>query len=922
MVPSTLCRNVARPRARVNCRSQRTRGHSAPRTVANTKRSPDKPQANKLTRARSASYERPRMTSWGRRVLRGLGAVVRAMAFLLAAGVVVAVASLWYVVHAPDLPTLRSVLARLQEAISGQAISSLDLEARVELPATTLSATAAVQVRFDRPDKRVVYFLLDPGFEIVQITSELGKEQPSSLPWLRLGPLVQVWRGQVGHEQSFRIAYRGTPSLRPSDCRVRTDEVLLPPDCLWYPLDAQGFFSARVRVRLPASWQFVENTSATEVAPRGQWNEYFWQSERLLAGFGLIAGRYRVQERWDGGVRWRVYAPQGDRTNLEAVVTTAQKAYAALLGRFGSPGFSQFSFVLHPELSRAFHDGSGVMAVPRRALSSEDEGFALFAHELAHSWWGATVTGGWLRTATGAQWIIEGFAELASLLATESEYGSAALAKRLVSEFYDPEEQQALIDMTVLDNALPQARARETIYRKGSYVLWMLKNIVGDDAFFSGLRELIQTHWNREVTAAAVQETFERVSQQSLEDFFAAFVRGRATVDFSIDPAGPNRLSVAQVGSASWKWPVTVLVRRGDGTDERRLQVTLPTELPVEAGDHEIIVDPFLEWADLSRSNNRYPRHDDPLWVAAASDGRMTVRGEPFPWSRVRVDWQQVSNSVERKEWEFPRGLAGAPVYDPDHNWFITNVANTSGKLPEIVILEADGSRRLLGRGCSPIPAEHGAVLAAAGSRILRFGPSGRTQTVLDQPGKTIEALVPLPEPERLAFVASDGARSTLFLFDRETAELMPIWAWERALPFVAWSAAEDAFVVGLANGSSWEVWLVPTRENPPRILVANAAMLSDLALDPDGRKIALVAAAERQYPETKRAVFVLDLQDRTVKSWPSDTFDFLRVNWETNDSVLAIARAVPSSGSPVVYPWRRAAFRLRLGSDRPEPLE
>ncbi|MFN8641654.1 MAG: hypothetical protein U0802_08370 [Candidatus Binatia bacterium] len=67
-----------------------------------------------------------------------------------------------------------------------------------------------------------------------------------------------------------------------------------------------------------------------------------------------------------------------------------------------------------PHLLRAFNDGSGLLAIPPRYFHDGRYGYETIAHELAHNWWGATVSERWLAPGTGGEWIVEGFAQYSS----------------------------------------------------------------------------------------------------------------------------------------------------------------------------------------------------------------------------------------------------------------------------------------------------------------------------------------------------------------------------------------------------------------------------------------------------------------------------------------------------------------------------
>ncbi len=64
----------------------------------------------------------------------------------------------------------------------------------------------------------------------------------------------------------------------------------------------------------------------------------------------------------------------------------------------------------------------------------------------------------------------------------------------------------------------------DDVYSKGSIVLHMLRQRLGDEAFFKGVREYVQRFKFREVETDDFRRVMEEVSGQSLERFFEQWV--------------------------------------------------------------------------------------------------------------------------------------------------------------------------------------------------------------------------------------------------------------------------------------------------------------------------------------------------------------------------------------------------------------
>jgi len=137
----------------------------------------------------------------------------------------------------------------------------------------------------------------------------------------------------------------------------------------------------------------------------------------------------------------------------------------------------------------------------------------IVAHEMAHQWWGDYVTlGNWKET-----WLNEGFASYAEALWWEHINGAAGL-RAYMAGFDSRPFCGTLADPTGCDNF------GHTVYDKGAWVLHMLRRIVGDNAFFLGLRNYGFDHQYGNVTSADLKAEMESVSGRSLSAFFDRWV--------------------------------------------------------------------------------------------------------------------------------------------------------------------------------------------------------------------------------------------------------------------------------------------------------------------------------------------------------------------------------------------------------------
>jgi len=147
----------------------------------------------------------------------------------------------------------------------------------------------------------------------------------------------------------------------------------------------------------------------------------------------------------------------------------------------------------------------------------------LFAHEIAHQWFGDSVTeSDWDHT-----WLSEGFATYFTHVYREYTAGRDAMARGLrrdretVVSYFAKNPSSAIVTpaTSTLDNILST-----NSYQKGGWFLHMLRRVVGDEAFWRG----VSTYYARYRDGNALTDDFRRVMEEvsgrPLDAFFRQWV--------------------------------------------------------------------------------------------------------------------------------------------------------------------------------------------------------------------------------------------------------------------------------------------------------------------------------------------------------------------------------------------------------------
>jgi peptidase M1-like protein len=188
------------------------------------------------------------------------------------------------------------------------------------------------------------------------------------------------------------------------------------------------------------------------------------------------------------------------------------------------------------------------------------------AHEVAHQWWGQAI--GWRNYHE--QWLSEGFAQYFAALYAQHQRGDelfGSVLRQLRRWGMDESKQGPVYLGYRLGHIRGESRVfRALIYNKGAAVLHMLRRIVGDDAFFRGIRRFYRTERFQKAGTEDLREAMETESGQSLERFFERWIYGstlpKAKLSYRVE-GDHVVLSVEQVGEI-FDVPVTVTLQYAD----------------------------------------------------------------------------------------------------------------------------------------------------------------------------------------------------------------------------------------------------------------------------------------------------------------------------------------------------------------------
>jgi len=405
----------------------------------------------------------------------------------------------------------------------------LHYDARIEPDVSNKTVKGRVSIRLVAREDRLAALDFDCG----ELVIDAVRAGASAERFERLERVVRVFLSRparAGETREVVFEYHGSPrrGIRVDPEREIVDAVFTASQwmvCVDAPDDRATLHMTLV---LPAKLSNVANGRevARRVLPdRRVAHEWRQDSPVSTYVFGFAAGRFREVTERRGRARLRYLAEKYTDAELRRVFKDTADMIAFYEERSGvAYAGATYTQVLAPggidqEMSgfTVMNEGYG------RGVLADERDVWLGAHELSHQWWGIGVTArDWTHF-----WLNEGVATFIAAAYKERRFGREEYAREIekyrasYEKVRDAGHDKSLV---FADWIRPTGEDRTLVYDKGAYVLHLLREELGERAFWAGLRQYTRKFMGRSVTTPDFQAEMERASGRSLSDFFAKWV--------------------------------------------------------------------------------------------------------------------------------------------------------------------------------------------------------------------------------------------------------------------------------------------------------------------------------------------------------------------------------------------------------------
>jgi aminopeptidase N len=344
---------------------------------------------------------------------------------------------------------------------------------------------------------------------------------------------------------------------------------------------------------------------AANGTPRTRWH---WLQDKPHAAYlvSLIVGKFAivglpadVGPGSPGGVPCYLYAPLGEERTAARVYAKTPAILAAFERAFGEPyPWDKYS----QAIVRRFAPGGmeNTSATTMHDMSLRVPWEDVIAHEASHQW-----TGDLLTCKTWEHvWLNEGWATYSEAIWAEAaapEGRAKRNYQRKVASFITQQriqnaaqapESGGMVSRRWGDPMDAFMRA-DNPYSKGGVVLHMLRQKLGDELFFAGVRRYIDRYKLKEVETDDFRRCLEEVSGLDLEQFFSQWCyrpglpRLQVGVEWTAASAGES----ADAKTSGGELAITIKQTQHIDGDNPAYRFSLPVVLKRDGGDHTVLVD-------------------------------------------------------------------------------------------------------------------------------------------------------------------------------------------------------------------------------------------------------------------------------------------------------------------------------------------
>ncbi|MBP6059756.1 MAG: hypothetical protein KA522_03200 [Candidatus Saccharicenans sp.] len=457
-----------------------------------------------------------------------------------------------------------------------------------------------------------VQFRLNPELQVRQIIDDRNRQLFYSRD--RMRKLLYIYlaeEAKKGQHTSVKILYEGRivpppPLTDVLDFQLRPDfysrdsllydSYLFTQSSEWYPAPAsETYFTFSLKLFVPdnyyglASGQLVAKEpirNEVRIPEQNRLGKYLYKyvSQKPVKYVSFLVGQLRPGPKISGKVKLELFVSRGRLVDDTSDLAEAGKILEYYESLFGDFPYDQLAIVqrfwpteggVSPPGYIVLNEHPSAEGIPPIRIKPDNpvdlsfwSGYFL-AHEIAHQWWGHGLSYATYRD----NWLTEGLSQFSAMLYLQKKYGQKELEEiqKRISRWVRKKSDLGPIILGPRLSYLDFAGYQAIVYDKAALVLFMLKDLLGEDVFFKGLRNFYQSNLFRPARTADFQRSLEEASGLDLKQFFKDWfysealpeVKVKKIIPVDLDKTRPE-LQVRQINRPFF-FPLKIIVETDRG---------------------------------------------------------------------------------------------------------------------------------------------------------------------------------------------------------------------------------------------------------------------------------------------------------------------------------------------------------------------
>ncbi|MGW6520961.1 M1 family metallopeptidase [Streptomyces sp. NPDC054950] len=293
----------------------------------------------------------------------------------------------------------------------------------------------------------------------------------------------------------------------------------------WYPCNDRPADKASylISVTTPSAYSVVAGGRLLTRTTKASTTTWVYEQAAPTSSYlvGLSIGKYQTVLLGDpglGGIPQHGHLPAELLAEFSRDFARQPGMMHLFQQLFGPYPFDEYAVVVTEEALDVPVEAQGLSLFGANHVDGARSSERLVAHELAHQWFGNSVSiADWRHI-----WLNEGFAKYAEWLWSERSGGRSAQRLAAVAHRSLASQPQ---DLRLADPGR-KSMFDDRLYERGGLTVHALRCALGDDAFFRMLRAWLGLHRGGSVTTSTLTAHVARFAPEPLDDLFEAWVYG------------------------------------------------------------------------------------------------------------------------------------------------------------------------------------------------------------------------------------------------------------------------------------------------------------------------------------------------------------------------------------------------------------